>query len=1293
MDLTSDQLKRIDAYLTDWAKDRKFELETSFGAGGVVESNTFLEIAKRLRSKGYEELPQEDYLNILTPANVRFSLQGLGVLQQYCRDDTMDGKEFTAMIKDRAVAESNLDHREYDFRIKIRREEIVGSEDPVVVRMMRQWNTQQKAFRVIRRWSFKGKGVRYDLSIVRQTPSVEGRGEFQWTNTFLQRNVLSEAPRYEVEVELLHDCPETATLELARSTMIRGIGEVLRAIQKNSLLITKSGKAAVVASYQSMLHTGNFRGVGPVTLQLQNMTSKVEEGVPNVRTGYNVTDKADGLRALGYCNSVGELFLIDQSMNVYRTGLENKACANSLMDGEWVTKDNDQHAINHYLIFDIYYFTDGVKVSQLPFITTKDGVVERENGDNRYSKMHQWYDTWKDGEKMIAKGMTAATRLVLLLKHFEFAGPGESIFRVGCNNILNTKRIYHTDGLILTSNSEPIPEKAGVRFPQQFKWKPAIDNTIDFLIRFEKEGRNDKVMTMIHPADGRNIMYKTMRLYVGSAKINPRTVILMNEPITKEEDSASRYKPALFQPIEFPDTMASTCYIPVEIHPETFEEYAMTEDSKEPITNESIVEMRYDPSREPGWRWIPSRIRHDKTERLIRARQLATQTRRDIKYKGMMNDEAVANSVWNSIHEPVTESMIRTGNEQPTDTEMKVILESRDEDVARVYYERKAPKEDFALIKGLLDFHNKYIKSEILIQRALKGGGKRLLDVACGKGGDLNKWVYSRPRAQYVVGIDMAGENITNPTDGAYKRYMDMIVDSKHRGLLPVIAFVIGNSAKRIVDGSAGANQEESNMLRSIFGSVAPDGPVPPYIQRDMVGSYRAGADVVSCMFALHYFFENMATLNGFLTNIADTVKQGGLFIGCCFDGQRVFQLLQGLEKGRAKRGMEEDVPIWSITKEYDMDEFVSDETSVGLGVDVEFMSIGSSHREYLVNFDYLTSRMKDMGFHLLTPEELAELELKQSTSTFDISYAMAEKAGKKYKMLPSVQQFSFLNRWFIFKRGEEVGVPDVPVIEEVVEEPVKEVVEEVVAAPVAEAAVRPLLDTEVFRIGPAVTMNMKFKSIFHDDYAGRWLALNAPFPIPDPDDETTIYPSIEHFLIGRMFILISNHPEFAKFASKDGKIHQTYLGVRQRDEKFDPKWKDDREIPEKKADRHFELLQNEEKEIRNLITLFLKRKGTEMDMAKWNTINAESGMSLKDKELQYALQYRKDHDPRYNEIVEKARNAGKYLLYVSGRRGELELGGVLILESNRKQGKIAGMIEGENKVGKMVMKLFNFPF
>ena len=53
MELTSDQSRGIKAFIQEWSKNTKFELETSFGVGGVVDSNTFLQVAQRLRSKGF----------------------------------------------------------------------------------------------------------------------------------------------------------------------------------------------------------------------------------------------------------------------------------------------------------------------------------------------------------------------------------------------------------------------------------------------------------------------------------------------------------------------------------------------------------------------------------------------------------------------------------------------------------------------------------------------------------------------------------------------------------------------------------------------------------------------------------------------------------------------------------------------------------------------------------------------------------------------------------------------------------------------------------------------------------------------------------------------------------------------------------------------------------------------------------------------------------------------------------------------------------------------------------------
>ena len=1041
--------------------------------------------------------------------------------------------------------------------------------------------------------------------------------------------------------------------------------------------------------------------MNPVTLKTRNMTEEVDPDIANIRAGYNVTDKADGLRAMGFVDKSGELFLIDMSLNVYRTGLKNTKCAESLVDGEWVTISKDGRSINHYLIFDIYYTDGGKNVADKPFVSYKDDVIDNE-AQTRYNAIRKWYEDWRDDTQVIAKGVTDSNRLIVSLKRFQFATANNATIFRACATILDTTRIYNTDGLIITTNSDPIPERSGVRWNKQFKWKPAKDNTVDFLINFERDPSIptiDKITTTIHPSNENTVQYKTMRLYVGSDKDpafdNPRSTILLQQQLPKEK-GGNKYKPSLFNPMEFPDTMANTCNVTIETDPETAEEYVSTEDSKEPIQDRSIVEMRYDPEREPGWRWVPTRIRHDKTERLIRA----ALKKGPIKYSGMMNDEGVANDVWDSIHNPVTDSMIRSGNEQPSEEESKILLKFQDSEVAKKYYERKAPKEDITLVQGMLDFHNKYIKNEILLKRSLKGGNKNLLDMACGKGGDLFKWLFNG--ARNVVGIDTAGENITNPTDGAYKRYLEAVMEFGWNRV-PKMVFVIGNSSKDIVNGDAGATPEERDILRSIFGKFEPEGPVPKYVQSVMAGSFRTGADVAACMFALHYFFENQVTLNGFIKNLSETVKIGGLFIGCCFDGEKVFNLLKQVDKGRSKVGKIEDTPVWSITKDYDKEELLADDDSIGLAVDVEFISIGTTHKEYLVPFELLKKKLKAIGFELLEKKDLSEMGLNASTNTFDVSYEMAKKGKKSFNIPDAVKEFSFLNRWFIFKRIGEVGIGEVgigeasempkitlPDNEDVAlslameesekskevsegEEEEEEEEEEVTSETGAKLPARDkkFSEVEVFRFGidarSADTLGVKDDKGKKDVNVGKWLGLAAPFPIPDPDDPSIKYPSVEHYLAA-MKLKTSNKPDLAKdLMSTTGKIHQDFALKRRA------------ESVKQESARDFELLAEEAAEVRKKMTkTYLNQYRVVFDDTKW--------IPIKDKVLMDALKYRFEKDKRFRDTVEAARNAGKYLLYSTKIAAVAsELGGTRSIATS--------LIEGENKVGRFIMELAGFKF
>lgn len=1305
MDLYSAESKKIQTLVQDWLTHSEQELEATFGVGGVVDSTTFMNIAQRLRTKGYEPLPQEDRLSILTQNNIRLSLHGLGVLQGYCRDNTLQGKPYTAMIKDRSSLESNLDLEEYACRIKSRREITLTMDDHRVRELIDNWNVTKKAFRLIRRWTFKGNGMRIDMSIVRSTPK-KGNGDYNWSRSFQDYNLFKQPPIYEVEVELLRS-EETSTLDGSIKCLIRGIGEILRAVQKNTLLIRKSIRNRVLAGYTALNGAPSFCGPAPRALHRKNMISTHTEGEANIRNGYNVTDKADGLRCLGYCNDKGELFLIDMGLTVYRTGLRNNGCAKSLVDGEWITADKTGKAINHYKVFDIFKAPGGVEVSVLPF-----AVPGVDSTDTRYAKMNEWITIWSEGKtEVITKQITEDTKLQVSMKVFYFATAEDPLAIFEASTIvLNTEQIYYTDGLIFTPNALPLPPKGEDAFKEQFKWKPAHDNTIDFLVSFEKDPAApsaDKVSIGIHPGTGETVRFKTMRLYVGSRKDSafddPRTTILEMLALPdkyKKKGKPNTYKPILFNPEDHPDTLANTCYRLAAVDEESRDDMVMTEVSTEPIQDRSVVEMRYDPTQAPGWRWVPIRVRHDKTERLQRAVTHGGPIYRTL------NSENTANDTWDCIHDPITESMIRKGTEQPTSVEMAAMRGDKDNLIAKMYYDRTASEEDLILVKGMRNFHNWYIKGNVLYESVLRDGGKgpggkTLIDFACGKGTDLNNWRFGR--TAFVLGIDDAGVNIRDPANGAYKRYLNNI-QKYGRATMPLMVFAIGDSSKPIVSGGAGATPEERDILRSVFGQP-PEGPVPKLISTEASSMLKGGADVGVCMFAIHYFFKSKETLDGFIKNVSDCIAPGGYFMGCCFDGERLFELLRSVETGQSRVGLHGETKLWTIRKEYEHDELTDTDESIGLAVDVEFITIGTEHREYLVPFQLLKRKMHEIGFELLTSDESKAIGLRNSTATFDKSFEMAEKAGKKFEMVPIVREFSFLNRWFIFKRhamSEVKGMTEAAEEADAVEKEDRtvsiapregadaEIMENVanqlvVKEDATAAAATATTDTtaatapfrlpaaddrvdpaQVYRFGMSAALQDILRLGDKEKGAARWISPSAPFPIRDPGIGVE-YPSIAHYLAAMKLKFGGKAPQLAiELFSIDGKIHQAAEGARRLKSGTSGK------LSEKD---YYESIKDESTAIQKaLMPAELRPYKIIIDTAEWN--------KHKDEMLRNALQQRWDRDARFHRIVDKARTLKKYMLYYTSNASGGEMSGVL---------RPNGTIDGENKVGRLIMEIAGF--
>jgi hypothetical protein len=618
-------------------------------------------------------------------------------------------------------------------------------------------------------------------------------------------------------------------------------------------------------------------------------------------------------------------------------------------------------------------------------------------------------------------------------KQFQPANAKDSIF-AACNFILQKERDglfeYNTDGIIFTPAFLGVGAnevgKAGplykTTWKYSFKWKPPKFNTIDFLVTTEKSSTGaDKVTPMFQGGTNTSSTvqlneYKTIVLRCGFSKnkhgyLNPcNDVIEDHLPNYKELDNEETYEPVQFYPTNPYDINAGICNIMLR-RDDTGASHMFSEEN-EAFEDNTIVEFSYDISRERGWRWVPLRVRYDKTSELRQGG------------KNFGNAYHVANSNWHSIHNPITEEMICTGTNIPD--------ELGDDDV---YYNRITTTNR---TKGLRDFHNLFVKMKLIT--GVSKPGNILIDFACGKAGDFSKWI--KAKLSFIFGIDISKDNLENRLDGACVRFLELRKEFKH---IPYALFVNGNSSANIRSGQAMLNEKAVQITRAVFGHGTKE-KLGAGVARQF-GKGEDGFHVASCQFAIHYFFENQTTLQNFLRNVAETTKIGGYFIGTSYDGKTIFNLLRDKQDGENIEIYDGKTKVWEIRKDYAATEFNDDVSSVGYQISVYQESINKMFPEFLVNYDYLDRAMENYGFKLMPRDEAQslgtrdeaqqELGLPEATGMFsDLYQQMMEdvkrnpfnknKYGAALTMSAFEKKISFLNRYFVYKKIRNVNAEKV---------------------------------------------------------------------------------------------------------------------------------------------------------------------------------------------------------------------------------------------------------------------------
>jgi hypothetical protein len=891
----------------------KFEMEAVLNGLIFSKKNNGLGL-------NYTQISELDITN--DKDNTRITVIGEDSIKLYWLKNNLleEGIVYKTEIKERL---SNIEITDYGVRLSLSVEKKGGD----IKELMNQGT--DKNFRYKNRYKITSSDglFSFDLTIVKMATG----------KSFRDSNLFRQPFTYEIEMEYIGgDKPSSKDIF---NSLLVNMNILLKLYQGSTLLIREEEKNIIIDGYNKLIDVSNrnkghfeFIAANPVTLHVKHL---LEEHTPNIMESYAVTDKADGLRNLLYVYENGECYLIDNNKNIMKCNINIKSWKNSLIEGEYISE------LNTFLVYDMLFEKGNDIRSKSLYIS------ETDVGSSNKSRLNYLSE--------FMKGLDNKGSMIIMEKKYLF-GKGDSIFKKA-KMIWSMERNYKIDGLIFIPYNSPYP-LSGRTWTKLLKWKPNDLNSIDFLVKVVKNDKGeDKRSPYIYEgtSSGLNkvVQYKSLELFVGGLK----------DVVNKNNGNwTKQIYPIPFNPpnsgtnvnianILLDDRGRMMCKDPLS------DRYYVLEDNM-------IVEFVWE--KDDVFYWKPLRIREDKTEKYLKGEPV------------FGNSEMVANDNWLSIQNPVTLNMITTGvipessikkalepkpsenkkNNSGTRNENKYY---KNTDINQFNYEDRMPFQRF---------HNIVVKRNLI--KEVSQTGSSLLDLACGKGGDLPKW--KDGKFKKVVGIDNDKSGLEY-AENFYKKY-----NNKDK---PQVDFIWGDSGLLIFPGYEAALDEQSREKMMLA--------IP---EKHMF-------NVVSLQFALHYFFKDEKTLRTLLQNVSDNLDKNGYFIGTCFDGNKIMKLLKKKDKIEGKI---DDSVIWSIEKNK-----INGRANYGNSINVFVKSIGSPKTEYIVKLDFFEKICKEYGLE------------KVGIHSFE-KYYKESKNNVVKDMTDVEKEFSFLNSTFVFKKTKEAN-------------------------------------------------------------------------------------------------------------------------------------------------------------------------------------------------------------------------------------------------------------------------------
>jgi SAM-dependent methyltransferase len=898
-----------------------------------------------------------------------------------------DKEDFTFIkkIKDKSRI---IDVDDLDIRFRISSEKPLVKDEFEILKNVSFSESNNVFFRYKQRLSlFLSDDAVLDLTIVKSSNDIN--------------KINKENKTYELELEKI------TTKQSGLDFLLNEAEKIKKILSDSNIIVNKSDSNNVIEEYKKLMFGSNQNSFTNL-YSMQPISAEVQHVIDNIPNSYSTTDKADGDKYQLFAH-LGRLFLISNNLVVKEINTFNGVdeIDSTIFEGELIFIQNKKKYI--FMIFDCLYY-DGKdlrnevslekRLSHLykfckDIVKVKTYEIKPYSGnfnmktiedhyqkeiENYFSNLNSNIDTLNEN------GYLFNPKLFL----FPQGGNNSEIFLfskliwLNCTKNTKVNCPYILDGIIYTGiNQKYSKDRKEHRYPI-YKYKPPHTNSLDVYVTFEKNYDTGGYMNIFDNSLPDKLEYNEYRV----------TNFFVGEQIGGSE------KPVPFMP----ESNNDRAYFPI-INGE------VRDIDGNIVQNNTVIEVIYslDPKLPHEYRWSILRTRWDKTESVNNHK----------KRYGNYKDSAI--KIWKSMTEAVTiEEINNLANPDNYGGQMKILSSRLNSSIITsqksqdIYYQKIT-----SLIKKMREFHN-WIKSIIIYTycsptRREQGGKivrQSILDVGCGRGGDILK-IYHARVGEYV-GFDVDFEGIYSSSDGAISRYNHLkskFPDFGKVSYLQADGGVLLNSEEQSKSLSNISN-ENKKMLEKTF-----------YKDRKF--------DIISSQFVIHYLFGSETSINNLIINIKNHLKKDGYVLLTLFDANLVNKLFEDQDKYTSYYTNEDGKReiLYEIVKKYS-----KLDNKIGNPIDVHMGWINDTDKyieEYLVPKELMISTMKKSGCRLVDTDLFSNI-FNYNKSYFQEAIKFEENPKNK-QFYEKVAQFygdlkgadkesknySFLFRYYVFQKIE----------------------------------------------------------------------------------------------------------------------------------------------------------------------------------------------------------------------------------------------------------------------------------